>query len=406
LAGRENAVRNVRGIDPVAGGCSTTGKLPLDLDGHPRPGRAVAASGACFRDDEGVVWLDFDMALGSVVWGHGREDFADAIRDALLECDAASVPTVLERDAALALLERLDRYEQVRFLKSGSDACSAAVRIARAAVGRSAISTDGYHGWHDWSVARAYPDEAVALGILPEVKAAVHLLDPAQGVENALAMLESLAAELAAVIVRPEAWSSDALAQLALVAREFGALLIFDEVTSHFKYGRTGVAGAIGLWPDLLCVSKGLANGLPLAAVLGSERVMRHAASARISTTYATESTALAALLLGEQLLADVPEWPSWRRPLGEVVEKVHSGLRRYELTHELRLVAHPGFFSIERAGIPFKSDPLRYHVAGMLADRGIFSRGWFHGSDRHTAEDWDRLAAALESALRAWASR
>jgi hypothetical protein len=65
--------------------------------------------------------------------------------------------------------------------------------------------------------------------------------------------------------------------------------------------------------------------------------------------------------------------------------------------------VTHPGFFSIERAGVSFKSDPLRYHLVGMLADLSIFSRGWFHGSDCHRAADWERLTGALESAIVAW---
>jgi glutamate-1-semialdehyde 2,1-aminomutase len=394
-----------RRVDPVAGGCSTIGKLPLVLEGHAVPGRAVSARGSRFTDDRGDVWVDFDMALGSVIWGHGREDFADAIKEAFLECDAASVPTVRERDAAWSLLNRLDRYEQVRFFKTGADACSAAVRLARAATRRPIVAADGYHGWHDWSVAWAYPDDARTLGILPAVKDAVQPLNPGDDGAVARRALFDVGDRLAAIVLRPEAWRPDALAEIAEHCRAAGAVLVFDEVTSHFKYGRAGTAGAIGIFPDLLCISKGLANGLPLAAVLGKERLMRHATSSRISTTYATESIALAAAMLGERLLDAADEWPTWRDTLFDVVQSIRMRVEEIGLSNEVELIVHPGFFSIERRGTPFKSDPLRSHIVGHLGARRLFSRGWFHGSDRHTAEDWFALRTALDDALVAWAA-
>jgi glutamate-1-semialdehyde 2,1-aminomutase len=392
--------------DPVASGCSTLGKLPITIGGRASPVRAISTAGACFHDEGGGVWLDFDMALGSVVWGYGRSDFAEAIRDALIQCGAASVPTMRERDAACALLRRLPQYEQVRFFKTGSDACSAAVRLARAATGREMIAADGYHGWHDWSVSRAYSDDARTLGILPEVKAAVRSLQPEASADAARAVLQETGERLAAVIVRPEAWNRESLSVVIDQARILGALVIFDEVTSHFKYGRRGVAGMLSCWPDLLCVSKGLANGLPLATVLGHERVMRFAAPARITTTFATESTAFAALMLGERLLSAAAEWPSWRSDARRVIDYCRHLIHRAGLEPEIRMVVHPGFFSIEPAHEPFKESALRYHIIGLLRERRIFSRGWFHGSDLHRPEHWDALGEALEAALLSWPAR
>lgn len=389
--------------EPVAGGCSTIGKLPLRAPGRATPNRARTARGSTFIDESNVTWLDFDMALGSVVWGHGRREFADAISTAYRTCGAPSVPSLLERKAALALLRRLPQFEQLRFFKTGADACSASVRIARAATRRPLIAIDGYHGWHDWSVARAYSDDPRTLGVLPSVKRNVLKLNP-QAPAAALSTLRAAAGDLAGVIVRPEAWSRSTLARFRAICRSQRAILIFDEVTSHFKYGKTGRAGALGLWPDMLCISKGLANGLPLAATLGSEALMRYAVVARISSTYASESTALAALIVGDALLGDARQWPSWREALADVIAAVRRAIRRQKLTG-IEIVGHPGFFSLERAGIPFRTDPFRQHLVACLADDLLFTRGWFHGSDQHTEADWRRLRRGLESALASWAA-
>jgi glutamate-1-semialdehyde 2,1-aminomutase len=392
-------------IDPVASGCSTLGKLPLSLERHLHPGKVVSASGASFKDEHGASWLDFDMALGSVVWGYGRAAFGDALRDAWLSCCAASVPTLAEHAAAEQLLDRLPRYDQVRFFKTGSDVCSAAIRLCRATTGRDFIATDGYHGWHDWSVARAYSDDSRTLGVLTAVREAVVPLEPEAGAEPALQRLGD-APSVAGVMLRPEAWRPGELARLVNTCRHDAIPIIFDEVTSHFKYGRAGVAGTIDLWPDLLCISKGLANGLPLAALLGPQAIMSQAGSAKISTTYATEGTAFAAMMVGERLLADSPEWPSWRGLLGETVTRLIDLVRSLRLDAELQFVVHPGFFSIQRRNVPFKPDPFRLHVAAVLAAKGIFSRGWFHGSDVHTAADFTALEDALAKALHGWHAR
>ncbi|MBV8369189.1 MAG: aminotransferase class III-fold pyridoxal phosphate-dependent enzyme [Candidatus Eremiobacteraeota bacterium] len=402
MARRKDQIDTVK-REPIAGGCSTISKLPLIVTGHTSPGRAVSAQGARFTDEHNVTWLDFDMALGSVIWGHGREEFADSVRRALIECGAASVPTVLEHEAAQRLLHRLERYEQARFFKGGADACSAAVRIGRAATGRQLIAVDGYHGWHDWSAACAYSETPLTLGILPEVKEAVRFLDPNAGIGAARDALLPFADRVAAVIVRPEVWTGDAIAALRAHCDLSGMVLIFDEITSHYKYGRTGVAGALNIWPDLLCISKGLANGLPLAALVGPKRLMQYASLAHISATYASESTALAALITGENLLCQAIEWPSWRREVQDVIQRVQATLERLGLAQTIEVIDRYGFFSVQSIGMPFKADAVRMHIVGHLTDQQIFTRGWFHGSDRHDPSDWQILGQHLDAALESW---
>jgi len=384
--------------------CSTSGKLPLIPLDEGGPDLWVSGEGARFADRGGRTWLDFDLCLGTVVWGHGRREVIEAAALAMQAGSAPSVPSVQEDAAAATLLRRLARYESVRFFKTGGDSCAAAVRLARQATGRDMIVSDGYHGWHDWGVAGAYPETAESLGVPEAARRLDVRVDPADGEASAMGCLTGQGKELAACVLRPEAWPGEVLRRLAIRIRELGALLICDEVTSHLKYSKSGCAAALGVDPDMLCISKGIANGLPLAALLGPARLLDVAGAARISSTNSSETASLAALTACEDLLARAPAWPVWRDSLAAVIEAVAKELHRSGADSKLTIISHPGFFSIERRGIAFATDPFRRHIVASLGRRGLYSRGWFHGSDAHGVRDWEQLEEALCLALRDWA--
>lgn len=382
--------------------CSTAGKLPLIDAASGGPDLWVSGSGPRFVDRRGRSWLDFDLCLGTVVWGHGRPEITAAVAEAVSAGSAPSIPSLLEGRAAELLLRRLRAYETARFFKTGGDSCAAAVRLARCATGRDIIASDGYHGWHDWGIAGAYPDLEESLGVPEAVRRQNLRLDPADG-EEAVARMAQQGDRLAAAIVRPEAWEPEMLARLSEQCRRQGAILIADEVTSHFKYSRVGSAAALGVTPDMICVSKGLANGLPLAALLGPRRLVDLTASARISSTNSSETASLAAMIACEGLLSRAAAWPVWGAGLARVTAYIHQYLQQCGLGGHFSVVQHPGFFSIERPGVAFGLDPFRRHVVRTLGRTGIYSRGWFHGSDAHGPEDWRRLQEALIEALRSW---
>lgn len=384
--------------------CSTSGKLPLVGVADGGPDLWLRGEGARFWDRTGRAWLDFDLCLGSVVWGHGREEIVAAVSRA--PAGAPTVPSIIEAEAAQTLLSRLDRYEAVRFFKTGADSCAVAIRLVRQATGRDLVLSDGYHGWHDWSIAGAYSDAPEPLGIPDAVARLTVTLDPSLGPQAALAVLNDVGRGLAALVVRPEAWPATALQELIGRARQLGAVSICDEVTSHLKYSRLGSAAERGAKPDMICIGKGLANGMPVTALLGPSALIDRIESARISSTNWSETWSLAGLIAAEALLAGAPVWPSWRDELARVVAALSRVVEEFALGGEFALVAHPGFFSIERPGRSFRTDPFRRHVASELGRRGLYTRGWFHGSDAHCPEDWDRLKEALSGALVAWCGR
>jgi glutamate-1-semialdehyde 2,1-aminomutase len=153
---RENRFNeSLRWLDEVTriipAGCSTLAKTPWRVLPGTTAICCVEARGARFTDLDGNSWLDCEMAMGTAVWGHARAEVEAAVIHQLRRGVSYSLPAPLELELAELLLARFDRFESVRFCKSGADAVTGAVRIARACTGRAIVIATGYHGWMDWS---------------------------------------------------------------------------------------------------------------------------------------------------------------------------------------------------------------------------------------------------------------
>jgi glutamate-1-semialdehyde 2,1-aminomutase len=198
---------------------------------------------------------------------------------------------------------------KVRYARGGGEAMTMAVRIARAATGRSGIAFCGYHGWHDWYLAANLGESDALNGhLLPG-------LEP-RGVPRELRgtsvpfryndfasfehALQQLGANLAAVVMEPmraQAPRDDFLGRVAARCRAAGAVFVVDEVTSGLRYGYPGAMARVGLAPDIAVYAKAISNGIPFAAVLGGEAIMQGAEGSFISSSYWTDGLGPAAAL-------------------------------------------------------------------------------------------------------------
>lgn len=260
-------------------------------DPNAYPQFLARAKGSRVWDADGNEYIDWVSGLGATILGHGHEAIVKAVSDVIQGGVGLSLPHVLEVEVAekLAAFSPLPEA-QVRFCKTGSDACAAAVRLARAVTGRERILSVGYHGWHDTFVAATPPAWGVPVTL-------------AQTVRNvALADLPRtpLDKSTAAVIIEHglDDLPRDFYRALLQRCHEAGALLIMDEVVTGFRWPKGSVAHAYGFVPDLLCYGKALANGYPLAALVGPPEHMQwfwRNDPVFVSTTFAGEPVALAA---------------------------------------------------------------------------------------------------------------
>src|SRR5262249_39127028 len=176
----------------------------------------------------------------------------------------------LEVEVAELIRDVVPNAEMVRYSKTGADVTSAAIRLARAFTGRSRVLCCGYHGWHDWYISVTDRSQGVP--------------NPVQGLTAPCAyndmqwVADVLAADPACVILEPMIFDEPRdgfLHELKAACRKNGTLLIFDEMWTGFRFALGGAQEYFGVQADLVCYSKAIANGMPLAVLAGRTDVMR-----------------------------------------------------------------------------------------------------------------------------------
>jgi glutamate-1-semialdehyde 2,1-aminomutase len=382
---------------------STLAKSPNRFFPPLTPSFAVSGHGPMFIDSRGQRWLDCDMGLGTVVWGYCRAEIDDAAIEQIRRGAHFSVPTAIEAELAEKVIHRLTSFEAVRFCKNGSDAVTAAVRIARSATGRTRVVSGSYHGWHDWSAYRHYGG-GPELGIPAPIGQLTLWLED-ETVECATATVES-GTDVAALIVCPEHWAPAGLRSLRLLCDEKGIVLVFDEVKSSIRFGRHGVCGGTGVVPDLLCLGKGLANGYPLAGIVGPHDLMRRCTDVRFTGTFFGECVSLAAASAAEDLLANHESWPPWRPMAEAMMDRIQRTIVREGLTENLSITGYHGCFRIQTPNLSPLADPFRHYFVQELAKRGIFSAGHVLLSCAHDERQVAQIRDACQEVVSNWARK
>jgi glutamate-1-semialdehyde 2,1-aminomutase len=271
-------------------------------DGHSYPGFAASAEGCRLVDVDGRRYVDYVMGWGSAWLGYAHPEVQDALRRAL---SSGATPTLTHR-TQIEVAERLCALtpgaQRALFGKNGSDACTAAVRLARAATGRPLVLVSGYHGWQDWYLeSGGFADEA-AVAPAPGRVAHFRFHDAAH-LER---MLEENRGRVAAVMLEPGAAIAGLngpvheadpgfLARVAELARREGALVVFDEIFTGLRYPGGSVQAASGVRADLTCLGKAIGGGLPLSAVVGTREAFAALPRIYYGPSYQGESYSFAA---------------------------------------------------------------------------------------------------------------
>ena len=247
--------------------------------------------GAKVWDVDGNEYIDFVNSLAAVTLGYCDADVDKAVQEQMKNGVTFSLPHTLELEVAEKLIEIIPCAEKVRFAKNGTDATSASIRIARAYTGKEHIAVCGYHGWQDWYICSTTRD----LGVPNGVKELTHKFQ-----YNSIKSLEKLfqEQELACVIMEPmnvEYPKDNFLEKVKELVHKNNALLIFDETITGFRYSLGGAQELFNVIPDMATLGKGMANGYPLSAVVGSNKIMKKVEDIFFSGTFGGETLSLAA---------------------------------------------------------------------------------------------------------------
>lgn len=273
----------------IAQGCLTNSKHHSSFVEGPYPTHAKHAYGAKLFTTDGRSFIDTYAALGAISLGFCDGKVNEAAKEAMYNGQSLSLPSRYEVEAAELLLSTyLNFFDCVKYLKTGAEATSAAVRIARAATNRSQVLSVGYHGWHDlWISTKFNPkglgDHEYDIFEFPSIKDLIES--------------NSITQKTACVIVEPVMleYSNQAiqeLRQLKEVCEKRGAILVFDEIVCGMRLP-TGFISKL-VQPDITCFGKGVANGFSVAG-LATTKKLGHETPYFVSSTYAGETGPLAA---------------------------------------------------------------------------------------------------------------
>lgn len=349
-------------------------------------------------DVDGNEYIDFMSALGPICLGYSYPRTNDAIRSQLEHGTTFSLMHPLEVEVAELLTEVIPCAEMVRFGKNGSDVTSAAVRIARAYTGREHLAQWGYHGWHDWYAVTTSRNQ----GIPQRLAELVHPF-----IYNDLGSLETIfqqyPEEIAAVIMEPVGTmppQSNFLQEVKNLCKRYGALLIFDEVITGFRWALGGGQEYFQVVPDLACFGKSIANGMPLAAVVGSREVMSTLEEVFFSLTFGGECLSLASAMATISEIRDkgVIEYTWWQgRVLQEGLNKLSQ---EHGLSDNVKCVGYPVRSVVQFEAENSTSLLLKTLFQQEVIKRGVLFAGYHNISFSHSDADIQQTLVAYEHAL------
>lgn len=236
---------------------------------------------------EGREYVDFCQSFGPLILGHRDADVSQAVAEAASTAWSFGACEPYSLELAEWITTRLPWVEMLRFVSSGTEATMSALRVARAATGRTKIlKFEGcYHGHVDSLLVKAGSGlagvSASSSAGVSEAVAHETLVAPLDDEESVRGIFDEHGADIAAVIIEPQPANygllvqrPDFLAETAKIARAHGSLVIFDEVISGFRVALGGMAEMLGLVPDLVCYGKVIGGGFPVGCYGGRRDLM------------------------------------------------------------------------------------------------------------------------------------
>lgn len=287
-------------------------------------------SGSHVWDVDGQEYIDYVCGLGPLILGHNYPRVTEAIKRQADDGCLFSLEHPLTVEVAEILCDMAPCAEAVRFVKTGSDANEAAVRLARAYTGRDVILSCGYHGWDNtFQILELGRGET---GVPWELEYTSISFQFNRWDQLEVAFDGHRKGSIAAVVIEPMRFEPPApgfLEKARELCDKHGAVLIFDEVVTSFRWARGGAQEYFGVIPDLACLGKAVANGMPLGAVVGKREIMDAFDRCFVSGTYAGETLSLAAAKATLETIRDEPVIEHiWRQ--GERLRDAFNALARH----------------------------------------------------------------------------
>ena len=354
--------------------------------------------GCYIYDVDGNKFIDYMCALGPITVGYNEPSINEAVIKQVNKFASGSLQSELEVELAEKLCEIVPCAEMVRFVKNGGDATTAAIRLARAFTGREMVLMSGYHGMHDWSIGASENYKGV-----PEAVRKLTVNFTYNDLDDLESKLKRY--EAAAVILEPvqsNGPNEGYLQGVKELTHKYGALLIFDEVVSGFRYALGGGSEMFGVVPDLAAFGKGMANGYPISAVAGRKNILQQIEDGVfVSTTFGGDSIAMAAALATIKIL-EQPGFYEHITKIGTIQrDGIEKLIHKYGLEEVLSVSGLPA-----HAGVSFKGHgslsylDIQSVYSQTMIENGILVFAIYNLNKSHTEKEAEAYLNATDKAF------
>lgn len=393
----QELLRRARRLIPMA--TQTFSKSYLQFPVGVSPHFLSRGAGGRVWDADGNEYVDLVCGLLPVVLGYCDPDVDSAIRKQIDDGITFSLATELEIELAERLVEIVACAEMVRFGKNGTDATSAAIRIARASTGRDHVIVCGYHGWQDWSIGATTRNK----GVPQAVRDLTHPV-PYNDLDAVKAVLDTFSGEVAALIMEPMNRVDPApgyLADLRDMVHAAGTIFIFDEIITGFRYALGGGQEYFDVVPDLAAFGKAMGNGMPISAIVGRGDLMREMEEIFFSATFGGEALSLAAAIAVIDKMRREPVIESIWRTGQRLAEGARERISRFGLSDTIELRGKAPWMLLEFHDHPNASkEAIKTVFTRMMLESGVLISASHNVCYAHDETDLRTVFAAYDVTL------
>lgn len=351
----------------------------------------LRGKGAYVWDVDGNRYLDMVNGLLPIILGYQNKAVDNAIKRQLKKGIIFSLPSPLETELSQLLIKYIPCAEMVRFGKNGSDVTAGAIRLARAVTGRDHVALCGYHGWHDWSIGTTTRN----LGVPKKTQKLSHTFEY-NNIESLETIFKKYSGQVAAVIMEPMNYvepKDNFLQKAKDLTHKNGALLIFDEIITGFRFSLGGAQKLFGVVPDIATFGKSMANGMPISALVGKKEYMEKVGDIFYSFTFGGECLSLAAAIATIKEMERKKVIPyMWK--LGEYVQdNTNNLLKKNNLDKFIRLDGKPCWQNFIIKAIDKYSDlEIKSYIQQEMIQAGFLWSASHNMSFSHTKKQMDEL--------------
>ena len=360
------------------------------------PGYYKKAKGQEIWDLDDNHYFDFSIAgIGANILGYA-DDYVDNRVIERIKSGSSSSLNCPEEIELAELICRLHPWgEMVRYSRSGGEAVSIAVRIARAFTKRDKVVFCGYHGWHDWYLSANISDgDNLKTHLLPGLSP-VGVPKNLEGtsvpfhyndIDELTEIMSANTGKVAAIIMEPiGSYSPNTgfLESVRELATKNGSVLIFDEISSGFRINNGGAHLELGVDPDIAVFSKAISNGYPMGVVLGKSNIMESAQDSFISSTSWSEGVGPVAAIATMTKFANT----NAHEHLIKIGNKVSEGWKKASISANLE-VKISGLPSLLKFSFNHPKDlEMKTYFTQEMLDAGFLASGRFYAMLSHTLE-------------------